>query len=127
MLMLTVLQIDCAGDAGVPPCGYAAVEPCTSLHLRRLLAEDAAGAVHAYDAAAGRHADVPLPQLGSAAMAVAADSCRSSQQLGHDGSAVHSPRWRCWMLKQSRLSSADADMLSLLCRAFGLSAQVLRC
>ena len=31
------------------------------------------------------------------------------------------------MLGQSRISSADTDMLSSLCRAFGLSCQVLRC
>ena len=33
-LTFTALQKDCAGDAGVPPCGYAAVEPCTSLHFQ---------------------------------------------------------------------------------------------
>jgi hypothetical protein len=93
VLMLTVLQKDCAGDAGVPHVATQPLNPAPHCTYR-LLAEDAAGAVHVYDAAAGRHADVALPQLGSAAMAVAAHSCRSSQQGGHDGSAVHSPRWR---------------------------------
>jgi hypothetical protein len=62
---------------------------------RRLLAEDAAGAVHVYDAAAGHHADVALPQPASAAAAMATDRSGNSRRGGHDGSAIHSPRWRC--------------------------------
>jgi hypothetical protein len=78
-------------------CPHVAIQPlnpaphCTC----RLLAEDAAGAVHVYDAAVGCHADVALPQPASAAAAMAADRSGSSWRGVHDGSAVHSPRWRC--------------------------------
>ena len=71
---------------------YMCVLNPTPPRTRRLPAEGAAGAVHVYDAAADRHADVPLPQPGSAAAAVAADRSGSSQPGGHDGSTACSPR-----------------------------------
>lgn len=111
-------------DTAHGSCGYALVwgmavyllNP-TPRRIRRVLAEDLAGAVHVYDAAAGRQADVALPQLGSAATAVVADLCRRFQQDGHAGSAVHSPRWRCWILGQPGMYSAGTDVLSLCMHA----------